>query len=55
MPGKTEKDAVKNANEKVNAVMALINEFYKTDWPKYRKQIEDLNLTLFKDYKELKE
>ncbi len=55
MPGKTEKDAIKNANDKVNAAMSPINEFYKTDWPKYRKQIEELNLTLFKDYNELKE
>ena len=54
-PGKTETDAVKNANDKVEAAMKPINEFYKTNWPTYRKQIEELNLSLFKDYKELKE
>ena len=54
-PGKTEKDAIKNANEKVDAAMKPINEFYKTNWPNYRQQIEELNLSLFKDYKELKE
>ena len=55
MPGKTEKDAIKNASEKVNSAMVSINDFFKTQWPEYRKQIEDLNLSLFKDYKELKE
>ena len=54
-PGKTEKDAIKNANDKVNAAMKPINEFYTNEWPSYRKQIEALNLTLFKDYEELKE
>ncbi len=55
MPGKTEKDAVKNANDKVDNAMKPINKFYKNDWPEYRKLIEALDLTLFKDYKELKE
>ena len=54
-PGKTETQLIKNANDKVNAVIKPINEFYKTDWPTYRKEIKALNLTLFKDFKELKE
>ncbi|NNC70302.1 MAG: hypothetical protein HKN90_05700 [Flavobacteriaceae bacterium] len=55
MPGKTEKDAIQNAHEKVNEVIKPINAFYKTEWPQYRKQIENLNLTLFKNFKELTE
>ncbi len=54
-PGKTERQLMKTANEKLDAEMTKINTFYKTDWPTYRKQIEALNLSLFKDFKELKE
>jgi len=54
-PGKTERQLMKTANEKLDAEMNKINAFYKTDWPTYRKQIETLNLSLFKDFKELKE
>ncbi|MCF6349331.1 MAG: hypothetical protein L3J20_13740 [Flavobacteriaceae bacterium] len=54
-PGKTEQQLVKNASEKVNVVMDKINTFYNSDWVTYRKKIEALNLTLFKEYEELKE
>jgi hypothetical protein len=54
-PGKTENQLIKTANEKVSAEIEKINTFYKKDWPAYRKEIESLNLTLFKDFKELKE
>jgi len=54
-PGKTEKQLVKNASEKVNKEIDKINAFYKTEWPDYKKKIQALNLSLFKDYKELKE
>jgi len=54
-PGKTEKQLVKNGFEKVNPILTKINTFYKTDWTHYRKKIEDLNLSLFEDYEELKE
>jgi len=55
MPGETEKQLIINGFDKVNPVIDSINAFYKTDWPEYRRQIETLNLTLFKDFKELKE
>jgi photosystem II stability/assembly factor-like uncharacterized protein len=54
-PGKTENQLIKTANEKVSAEIEKINTFYKKDWPAYRKEIESLSLTLFKDFKELKE
>jgi len=53
-PGKTEQQLVKTASEKVDHVMDETNTFYKSDWVTYRKKIETLNLSLFKDYKELK-
>ena len=55
MPGQTEKQLIINGFDKVNPVIDNINAFYKTDWPKYRKKIEGLNLTLFKDFTALKE
>ncbi|MEN8125297.1 MAG: hypothetical protein ABFR32_09205 [Bacteroidota bacterium] len=53
MPGKTEMQLIKNANAKVDAFILDINKFYKTEWIAYRKQAESLNLSPFKDYKEL--
>jgi hypothetical protein len=54
-PGKTENQLIKTVNEQVDAEIEKINAFYKKDWPAYRKEIESLHLTLFKDFKELKE
>ncbi|MCF6223692.1 MAG: hypothetical protein L3J34_08185 [Flavobacteriaceae bacterium] len=53
MPGITEKQLIKNANMKVDKVIEDINNFYKSEWLDYRKQVESLKLTPFKDYKEL--
>jgi len=53
-PGKTEKDLVKNANSKVDTVVQDINQFYKTDWVNYRKLVEGLQLSPFKEVEELK-
>ena len=54
-PGKTEKQLVKNASEKMDEAIKPINSFYKAAWLDYRKKIEALNLSLFEDYKELKD
>lgn len=54
-PGKTEQQLVNTATKKITEVIETINAFYKTDWPNYRKEIKGLNLSLFKDFKELKE
>jgi hypothetical protein len=53
-PGSTELTLVKNADEKVSAVITKINEFYKTDWVDYQKSVENLNLSPFKEIKDLK-
>ena len=55
MPGETEKQLIINGFDKINPVIDNINIFYKKDWPEYRKKIEALNLSLFKDFKALKE
>ncbi len=54
-PGNTEKQLIKNAYEKVNPVIDKIDAFFKNDWANYRKEIEALNLSLFKDVEALKE
>jgi len=53
-PGETEFTLVKNADEKVGAVISKINEFYKTDWVNYQKTVEQLNLSPFKKIEDLK-
>jgi len=52
-PGKTEMQLIKNANIKVDKVIAAINNFYKSDWLSYRKEVESLKLSSFKDYEAL--
>ena len=53
-PGSTEFTLVKNADEKVSAVISKINAFYKTDWINYQKAVENLKLSPFKAVEELK-
>jgi hypothetical protein len=53
-PGKTEMNLLKNANVKIDKVVSDINSFYNTDWLEYRKKAENLKLSPFKDYKDLK-
>lgn len=53
MPGKTEEQLINNAYGKIDAVILDINKFYKSDWINYRKKAEGLQLSPFKDYKEL--
>ncbi len=53
-PGKTETTLVQNADAKVGAVISKINEFYKTEWINYQRSVENLKLSPFKEYQELK-
>ena len=53
-PGKTELTLLKNANDKIDDVVKAINSFYQSEWIVYRKKAESLELSPFKDYKELK-
>jgi len=52
-PGTTETTLVKNADEKVRAVISKINTFYKTDWINYKNSVENLKLSPFEEVKEL--
>jgi hypothetical protein len=45
---------LENANYKIDKVISDINSFYKTEWLEYRKKVENLKLSPFKDYEELK-
>ena len=49
-PGKTEKQLIQNAYDKLDPVIKKINEFYTQDWMDYRKKVEKAELSLFKDY-----
>lgn len=53
LPGKTENQLIQNANLKLKPTITAINEFYDTDWPAYRKEVEAANLSIFKEYKVL--
>ncbi|MCD6543641.1 MAG: hypothetical protein J7K34_03955 [Flavobacteriaceae bacterium] len=52
--GKTELQLIKNANIKIDKVIEDINVFYNSDWTDYRKQVENLKVSPFKDHKKLK-
>ena len=52
-PGKTEITLVENADKKISNVINSINEFYSTDWINYQKTMEKLNLSPFKEVKEI--
>ncbi|RLD76264.1 MAG: hypothetical protein DRJ07_16640, partial [Bacteroidetes bacterium] len=52
-PGKTELKLISNANMKIDKVIDDINGFYKSDWPAYRKLVEDQKLSPFVNYKTL--
>ncbi|WKK66414.1 WD40/YVTN/BNR-like repeat-containing protein [Lutimonas zeaxanthinifaciens] len=53
-PGKTEKQLIQNAETKLNPVIDHINDFYDREWTAYRKQVEEANISIFKDYDTLK-
>ena len=48
VPGPTQETLIKNAKDKLSVVLEKINGFYETQWPEYRKSVEELKLTPFK-------
>lgn len=44
---------IENANVKLDPVIKGINDFYAKEWPAYQQQVEQTNLSLFKEYKVL--
>jgi photosystem II stability/assembly factor-like uncharacterized protein len=53
-PGTTERQLIKNAEDKLNTVLNKINTFYENDWPKYRMSVEKLELSPFKAFEPFK-
>lgn len=49
-PGAQEEQLVKMAEEIIKQAVQRINHFYSTEWPVYRKQVENTRINLFKDY-----
>lgn len=49
-PGEREENLVRLATEAVNGAIENINTFFETEWPDYRKTIEEAGLTPFKDF-----
>jgi hypothetical protein len=52
-PGKTEFNLIENADKKLSPVIKAINDFYKTDWPAYQKEVSKLELSPFKKISEI--
>lgn len=50
----TELLTLKQSEEVIDKTLDKVNKFYEEEWPKYRKAVEDANITPFKDYKPLK-
>ncbi len=50
----TELLTLKQSEEIIDKTLEKVNKFYEEEWPKYRKAVEDANITPFKDYKPLK-
>jgi photosystem II stability/assembly factor-like uncharacterized protein len=53
-PGAQEEQLVKNAEDMIDEAVKQINNFYATDWAKYRRQVESTKVNLFKDYEPIK-
>lgn len=49
-PGAREENLVRLAREAVNEAIRNINSFFETEWPAYRKTIEEAGLTPFKEF-----
>ena len=50
----TELLTLEQTEKVVDETLEKINKFYELDWTKYRKAVEDANISPFKDYKPLK-
>ncbi len=45
---------VENANNKLDPIIEEINTFYQIEWINYRTLVENVKLSMFKDYETLK-
>jgi photosystem II stability/assembly factor-like uncharacterized protein len=54
MPGATQERAMKQMDDHMNPVIKRVNDFYTSSWADYRKKMETLNVSIFKDYEPLR-
>jgi len=45
---------IENANNKLDPIIEEINNFYQIEWLNYRALVENVKLSMFKDYETLK-
>ena len=47
----TEKQLISQAEDELQQALEKVNEFYKTEWPEYRKKMEQVEISPFKEVK----
>ncbi|MEM9338757.1 MAG: hypothetical protein AAGA66_08525 [Bacteroidota bacterium] len=53
-PGQTEKELIEKFEDELNKALGVVNNYYKNEWPKVKATLEELDLSPFKDYEEIK-
>jgi hypothetical protein len=53
-PGKTENQLIEQFENALNEALDVVNEYFREEWPEYRKLIEGLDRSPFKDVEEIK-
>ncbi len=53
-PGHTEERVVQQVDVMIKPILEGVNSFYETAWPDYRKEVEEIDLSPFKDYDPIK-
>lgn len=51
LPGSTENQLLENATKAFENYKTRVNQFYKEDWSTFKNEVEQLNLSLFKEAK----
>ncbi len=49
-PGTNEKSLMENGQKMMNETMATVNEFFETEWPKFKAAYEKTDMGFFKDF-----
>lgn len=52
-PGETEERLVEQAEQKLEEALKKVNRFFREDWTQYRREVEQADLSPFKDYEPL--
>lgn len=54
-PGATENKLIAKFEEEIGKAMEMVNGYYKEEWNNFREAVENLDVSPFKDYEEIKE